>query len=213
MKIEVISDTHGQHRQVELQGADVLIHCGDITGRGEMRVFEDFCLWLEKLPHKDVIIVAGNHDFNFENVNRGYCEQRLREISKVHYLYNDGIELGGVKFWGSPNTPEFMGWAFMREEEELADIWELIPTDTQVLITHGPPKGILDKSEEGEHCGSVSLRDRLANLNPAQPIVHVFGHIHEDGGKEEIHGNVTHINASVLDRRYKLVRKGTIIDL
>jgi len=99
------------------------------------------------------------------------------------YLENSGVEIDGVKFWGSPWQPEFFNWAFnLPRGRRLAEIWALIPDDTEVLITHTPPYGILDRVDSGEHVGCEDLRRALQRVKPK---VHVFGHIHEDRGVVE----------------------------
>jgi Icc-related predicted phosphoesterase len=115
--------------------------------------------------------------------------------------YDSGVTIEGIKFWGSPVTPFFHNWAFNRYENEIGPHWDLIPEGIDVLITHGPPHGILDKTiREGWSVGCKSLK---AKVDQIKPQVHVFGHIHEEMGQVEI-GGTTFINASVVDERYRL---------
>ncbi|WP_286138217.1 metallophosphoesterase family protein, partial [Methylomonas methanica] len=121
-----------------------------------MRAFDNF---LERMPHGCKLLVAGNHDFPFE-----YCSKRKAKALVKHaiYLENSGVELFGLKFWGSPWQPEFYNWAFnLPRGKPLAEIWALIPDDTDVLITHTPPYGILDRLESGRHVGCVDLAQAL----------------------------------------------------
>jgi 3',5'-cyclic AMP phosphodiesterase CpdA len=162
MNIVHISDTHGFHRKVKVPFGDVLIHSGDISNRGERYQVEDFIDWLVNQPHKYKIFIAGNHDICFDEhhpLNENKLEKHLMgkhySPSKpawlnnlldnlpdnVFYLENDGCEIEGVKFWGSPVTPWFGGdfWVFNKHRgHDIKQVWEQIPMDTHVVITHGP---------------------------------------------------------------------------
>jgi len=100
-----------------------------------------------------------------------------------HYEAGDQIgtvEIEGVRFWGSPWQPWFFDWAFNLERgEEIRAKWELIPDDTEVLITHGPPQGHGDMTSRGEGAGCADL---LARIRQVKPRYHLFGHIHEGYG-------------------------------
>jgi Icc-related predicted phosphoesterase len=144
-------------------------------------------------------LIAGNHDF--------YPEKNLRvfedecETRGITYLQDSSITLDGIKFYGTPWVPKFFDWAFMDYDHNLEHTFSKIPTDTDVLITHGPPFGILDKVREGFSVGSKSLRNKIETLKNLK--VHAFGHIHEASGAYQEAG-VAYINAAILDRNYKL---------
>lgn len=188
MRIICVSDTHGYHELTQVPDGDILVHAGDITRHGGLDDVEEFDRWLGKLPHRHKVVVCGNHDWCFQEKP---AEARAR-ITNAIYLEDSGCGVEGVRFYGSPWTPLFYDWAFMLSEEELAAKWELIPSGVDVLVTHGPPHGILDRTNRDEDAGSRSLFDRAFELRPR---LHVFGHIHEAAGITEIAG-ITFVNAS-----------------
>lgn len=173
MRIVCISDTHGKHRSMKIPDGDVLIHAGDLTPRGHEKDIKDVNEWLGTLPHKHKIMIAGNHDFQFE-INPVNARSW---ITNAHYLCDESLTLDGVKFYGSPWQPRFFDWAFNKDRgAPLKAIWDKIPLDTDVLITHGPPHGILDLTFDKIKAGCEEL---LLAVQRIKPKVHVFGHIHE----------------------------------
>ncbi len=179
MKVVLVSDTHGKHP--ELPPGDVLVHCGDLTHFGSFAELKSEVEWLKSLPFKHLVLIAGNHDVALGNLHAKGLEERTRELlfGRIHYLRDSGVEIDGVKFWGSPWIPPYAG-EFNLPEEKLRAKWSLIPSDTDVLITHGPPAGILDAGT-----GSKTL---CAAVQLAKPKVHCFGHVHEARGDEELDG-------------------------
>jgi len=133
--------------------------------------------WIHGLPYRDKIVVAGNHDWAFVDAP----EEARRLLGEgVVYLEDSGATVGGLRFWGSPWQPEYNDWAFnLPRGEALAERWAAIPEGIDVLITHGPPEGIGDRSSTGGRQGCEALR---ARVREARPRLHLFGHIHEDGG-------------------------------
>jgi len=202
MKIILISDTHSQHHRLVLPPGDMIIHAGDFSKRGRTEEVEDFFSWFGQLPYQYRICIAGNHDFMAENFPEAF-QQLVPDT--VIYLNDSGVVVEGIRFWGSPITPWFFDWAFNRRRgAEIRPHWALIPADTDVLITHGPPYSILDRvARDGS---PVGCRDLLRTVQEIQPKIHVFGHIHEGYG-EVIQGGVRYINASVLDENYALVNR------
>lgn len=204
MKIIAISDSHGLHNQLDLPEGDVLIHAGDVSRSGTIGQLQEFNRWLGTLSFSNIILSPGNHDLVFErNITLA------REImTNCHVLLDEEIVIDGIKFYGSPWQPFFYNWSFnLPRGKELADKWERIPDDTDVLITHGPPLGINDINFEGERCG---CEDLLKRINVVRPKIHIFGHIHHGYGKVEISG-VTFANVSVCDESYEPNNKPTII--
>jgi len=193
MRIVCISDTHGMIGMLDMPRGDVLIHAGDLSSRG--RLNEE----LQKLaafPHKHKLVIAGNHDWCFE---RDIADVVIPD--GVTYLCDEETIIDGVKFYGSPWQPEFGRWAFnLPRGPALADKWAQIPEDTDVLITHGPPEGILDEVlyPAGEHVGCADLLERVRIVRPK---LHVFGHIHESYGVD-FGEDTTFINASICTRKY-----------
>lgn len=207
MKLVLISDTHGKHRRFDIPEGDVLIHAGDIMTRGyDPLELQDFNSWLGELSHPNKIVIAGNHDWLFE---RSYKTREL--ITNAIYLEDSGVEIGGLKFWGSPVQPEFFNWAFNRKRgEEIQKHWDKIPEGTDVLITHGPPAGFRDWVKSGyESLGCRNLRDTIKKIKPK---LNVFGHIH--GGYGGDHDGTTYfVNASLLNEAYQPTNKPIVAEL
>ncbi len=189
MRIVCISDTHSYHQRTEVPDGDILLHAGDITRFGKLADVESFDRWLGTLPHKHKIVICGNHDFCFQEEPA----KARSSLTSAIYLEDESVEIEGLKIYGSPWQPWYGGWAFNVERgPALAEKWARIPDDTQILITHGPPEGILDRTFRGEVVGDRELFDRVKVVKPR---LHVFGHIHEAAGRMEIDGT-TFINAS-----------------
>lgn len=205
MKIVCISDTHGQHEGLKLPKGDLIIHAGDVTRNGTFIQTITFLNWFSSLEYEHKIFIAGNHDFFFEKgIIDGFMPMG------IHYLNDSGCEINGIKFWGSPVTPWFYDWAFNRQRgEEIRRHWNLIPKDTDVLITHGPVQGIHDKTAGGVNAGCKDLHNYLGCIRPK---AHVCGHIHEGYG-EKIVGSMRFINASVLNERYELVNEPRVFEI
>ncbi len=138
MKIITISDSHDLHWSLKIRDGDVLVHAGDLTNRGIHEEVEDLNRFLGTLPHPHKIVIAGNHDFCIEDY-RIDCEEI---ITNCTYLQDQELIINGVKFYGSPWQPLFYDWAFNLERgPEIRGKWDLIPADTDVLITHGHLSG------------------------------------------------------------------------
>ena len=209
MEITFISDTHWLVRDAQdrldmedlLPGGPILVHAGDVSGRGTETEIRQFLDWFSKLPYMHKVLIAGNHDFFFEVAKPEEVAALIAEYPGITYLNDSGATIEGIKFWGSPVTPFFHNWAFNRWPDEIKPHWDMIPEEVDVLITHGPPKGILDYTEYDRDNVGCSLL--LEKVKQVKPKVHVFGHIHEARGKKEIDDTVF-INASVVTLRYKL---------
>jgi Icc-related predicted phosphoesterase len=136
-------------------------------------------MWLEQQPVKYKVIIAGNHDTSIES--RLITKKDFKDKGII-YLEHESIEIEGIKIFGSPYTPEFHNWAFNRTRNKLGQIWESIPDDIHVLITHGPPKGILDSAQRDnnnhEHAGCSALLKKVLKI---QPKYMISGHIHDNG--------------------------------
>lgn len=200
MKILFISDTHGEHQKLNnLPQADILIHSGDISKRGKDYEIEDFIKWLSSLDFRYKIFIAGNHDFYFEGKTISKVQEMLPQ--DVFYLCDTGITIEGINIWGSPITPTFFNWAFNRDRgSNIAKYWDKIPQNTDILITHGPPSGILDRTISGSNAGCGDL---LKKIELIKPKYHLFGHIHEAYGVYET-AHTTFINGSILDEDYRI---------
>jgi Icc-related predicted phosphoesterase len=191
MKLTFISDTHSHHDNLSLESGDILIHCGDVTRNGSLEDAEHFAHFMAAQNFTHKIAITGNHDYCFENEKKEQAEQYLSDHGII-YLNDSGVEIEGIKMWGSPIQPEFHNGAFGRERgDEIKQHWQLIPDDTDVLITHGPAFGILDLCWHG---GYVGCKDLLQTVQRIQPKIHACGHIHEAYGIEE-QGGTTFVNA------------------
>lgn len=210
MKLVVVSDTHGKHRQLNLPKGDVLIHCGDAT---ESFVgFLDFCRWLDEADFKHTIVIAGNHDRHIFN-NNDICRNHFKEID-VNYLENSGCFVDDIMFWGSPYTPTFNDWWFMADRgKSIQRFWNMMPT-ADVIITHGPPYGILDNTfhANGDIAESVGCSDLLLKIHQVRPKYHLFGHLHGCYGKKKL-GGTTFVNASSADEMYSIVNKPWVLEI
>lgn len=175
-RIVAIADTHNRHAQLDLPAGDVLIHAGDLTGRGTLRELEQVADWLRAQPHRHKVVVAGNHDFALQ---RQPAEAKAL-FHGLHLLEDDEVGLDGLRIWGSPWQPWFHDWAFnLRRGPDLDEKWRLIPEGVDVLVTHGPPHGYGDVVYRGERVG---CEDLTRHLDRVKPRLHLFGHIHEDKG-------------------------------
>ena len=209
MKLVIISDTHNKHGEMEIPEGDVLIHAGDSTNWGDMKHLTNFIEWFNGLDFDHKIMISGNHDTMFQNQQ----SDKLKKIigNDAIYLEDDSVTIDGVNFYGSPWTPWYGDWAFtVRSIGERERIWKKIPDDTDVLITHGPPFGILDRSGFSmEHVGCAALLSRVKKIKPK---VHVFGHIHFDYGEEEQDG-IRFVNASMVGEDRLLSNEPIVLDI
>ena len=219
MKFICISDTHGLHRSMAhtLPEADGIIHAGDFCNRGSMKECMMALGWFNALPYKHRIIIAGNHDLFMDpdHLDQPSSESAIKAILPIsdgfHYLWNSGCEIEGIKFWGSPQQPEFFNWAFnLPRGTPLREHWELIPEGTDVLITHGPAYGLVDKcpnfADPNGPWVSVGDNDLAKKIRRIEPKVHVCGHVHSSYG-HAILGMTTYINASTCNEGYFAINK------
>jgi len=180
MKTQIISDTHGKHHEINIEkDLDMIIHCGDSTNYYEwmpnQKEFENFIVWFSALPIKHKVLIAGNHD---AWATKPYNIDRVKELG-INYLEHEYLEIEGKILFGSPYTPTFNNWHFMKDRSKLDKWWQVLVPNIDVLITHGPPHGILDLSRNRdnvlEYCGDKAL---LRHVLQNKPKYHCFGHIH-----------------------------------
>ena len=217
MKITFISDTHTKHRQLELPGGDLLIHAGDLMNSGYSQYeVEDFCKWFEAQNYDNCVFIAGNHDRLFE-IEPELVKEIVDEYG-VDYLQDSELVIGeewetGVKIWGSPWQPEFYNWAFNlpRCGDQLKEIWDRIPQDTDILITHGPPQDHLDVSGPPYNEPNLGCELLRVKVDQQPPKIHVFGHIHGSFGYK-FHNDTHFFNASILNERYDYTNKPVTVD-
>jgi Icc-related predicted phosphoesterase len=208
MKLVLISDTHGQNNLLEgLPSADVIIHCGDVTRYGNRDGLREFAKAFSQCKATHKIAIAGNHDACFEKHSIESNAIMARE--NIIYLENDGITLDGVKFWGMPWTPVYGIWSFMADEDLLMEKWARVPKDTDIIISHGPPRNILDETVDGDRVGSFEHRFAVSHIRPR---LNVFGHIHEAYGMQHFVG-VDYINCSILNEKYVATNEPVVYEL
>ena len=216
MKLVIISDTHSRHMHMvhDVPEGDVLIHCGDVSNRGSFYDIEKFLEWFSAFPHKYKIFIAGNHDLGLDPRMPNMQRLLIDYSDRVIYLEDSEVIIDGIKFWGSPRTPEFYNWAFMyKRGADAKEIWDRIPNDVNVLITHGPPltSSYLDYTMYDRiNVGCEDLTNKLKELPNLK--VHCFGHIHEGYGMGQME-NVVLINASTCNLRYEPVNKPVEIEI
>ena len=217
MRLVAFSDVHGLWDKLTVPDGDVLIFAGDFmtTGYKYGQVFK-FGEWFSSHPHKRKIWIAGNHDRLMEKwpaIANGW-------FPGCDYLIDSGMSVAGVRFWGSPYTPEFNDWAFNVPSHVNASPiethWNKIPDATDVLITHGPGLGCLDGfkdlllSPDTFHVGCPRLREAVLRVKPQ---VHIFGHIHCGYGNKWIGDDTRAFNVAVCDENYLIAHPCTVIDL
>lgn len=212
MRIVAFSDSHGLHHDLEMPRGDVLVIAGDICAYGTIMEVVEFNAWLGTLDYQKVLLVPGNHDAPL-------ADPFIRQVlSNATLLIDEGAEFEGVKFYGTPWVTIFGDWEFQLPEEELERKYAQIPDDTDVLITHMPPRGINDlvlNRATYINVGSESLLSRVNQLSAGSLKLHCFGHLHEPKNKKwNIQRQGTAFaNVSVLDERYRLVTQPKVFEL
>jgi len=220
VRIWFISDTHNQHEGLRVpEGIDAVIHCGDEANAGNAWLNEPesrrFFAWYSALEVSQKFFIPGNHSTAIE---QGLvC---AHEYPDIEFLIHQSAEWRGLKIFGSPYTPRFFDWAYMRAREDLKELWEAIPTGIDILITHGPPQGIGDVTVDFNggapvHVGSRSLMREV--VGRIKPRIHAFGHIHDEPGIDNF-GSVTRggtefINCACCDLTGRLTHHGRVVEI
>ena len=220
MKLVLISDTHCQLDKITIPDGDILVHTGDLTYRGNLQETskELFELSKHRARFKNIVLIEGNHDWLGER-NPTIMDQMCAD-NGITLLRDSGITIDGIRFYGSPHQPEFCNWAFnLPRGQALKEKWDLIPADTQVLLTHGPPMGILDNVERFngkkceyyiEHVGCADLYKKVMEMKELK--LHVFGHIHGSYGKHKV-VDTLFVNASNCTEQYKPTNAPIIVEI
>lgn len=214
MIIDCLGCLHGTYPKLE--GGDLLLLTGDLTGRDSVKEWDAWFHWLDKQQYKKKIYIGGNHDnFLTHCSNNKDCVdiEYDEECSKQEYLCDSEAEFEGLKIWGSPHSLTFQGintkcQAFTGDEFELEEFYKKIPSDIDILISHTPFYGMLDANRDGYLCGSRTLRDSVDRIKPK---IFICSHIHEQGGQQMMYKhlgpNTWCVNCSIMDENYKMKQK------
>lgn len=220
MKLWFISDTHNEHEGLQIPtDIDLVIHCGDESTAGDCEAnaveARRFLEWYAALEIPAKVLVPGNHSTSIE---QGLI--RPASFPRITFLIHEPMHWRGLKLFGSPFTPKFFEWAYMKPRSQLEAVWRTIPQDTDILITHGPPKGIMDVtrdigSRQPLHVGSQSLTEQVETR--IKPQIHAFGHIHDEPDIDN-HGTLTRhgtqfINCACCDVFGRLKNHGVVVDI
>lgn len=208
MRVILISDTHNMLNKSNVPPGEILIHTGDATGSGTIQEIVAFKSHLDRLPHPCKIFVPGNHDWLFERQ-----QDLARNIlgKGVHILVDEEVNINGLRIYGTPWTPRFYNWAFNVDRgAAILEKWKKIPSSLDILLTHGPPHGILDINLERMHVGCEMLRDQLNSRIRCK--LHAFGHIHHGYGVEFQNGSYF-ANASICNEGYKIANDPILFEI
>jgi Icc-related predicted phosphoesterase len=219
MKVWFISDTHNQHRYLTVPDVDLVIHCGDESNNINATMNEpearDFFEWYTALSIREKIYVPGNHS---SAVEHGLV--KADQYPAIRFLIHESLELGGKHIFGSPYTPRFHEWSYMKKRTQLDAVWQTIPERTDILITHGPPKGVLDITHDSEsnqlvQVGCAALRRHVEER--VKPTIHAFGHIHDEKGVSNYGKYTRHdtlfVNCSVCDLQGRFQNNGFVLTI
>jgi predicted phosphohydrolase len=206
IRLVAVADTHLFHGDLTIPDGDVFVHAGDLCRGGTLDELRAAAGWLAALPHAHKVVVAGNHDWAL--AREAAAARAILADAGVTYLEDKGAVIMGHRFWGSPWQPAFHDWAFnLPRGAPLAARWGLIPPGLDVLVTHVPPAGIGDLGGEGIP-GREGCADLMRRVDQVRPRLHLFGHIHQDGGLWQRGGTVF---ANVTT--WECERAPTVIDL
>lgn len=199
-RVTVISDTHCRHDEMNPPAGDLLIHCGDMFNLSSRapRLISEMDEWFGRQKFERILCTGGNHDRILETD----LTRRSQPFRNAHFLKDEVVEFRGLKIFGAPWVPDLKTHAFFQSRSSLASAWARVPADVDILVTHTPPKGILDTSSRGRSLGCPSLADELKRISPR---VHCFGHVHAAAGSREV-GKTLFINAASFDGGTGLMR-------
>lgn len=214
VRLVFISDTHGKHESLAVPDGDVLCHTGDFTHGGTEAEARAFLDWFGALPHAAKIFIAGNHDRFEDAVDDELLNTWLP--GGVSYLRDGGVIASGLTFWGVPWIPlsaRFIGMSFLKDPgADMAERWALVPPETNIILAHSPPYGILDRSlarsSRGQRGG---CRDMAERLDVVSARVVAFGHIHDSYGSVD-DGRRLYLNTSIVDKLLRPRRAARVVD-
>ena len=209
-----ISDTHNKHDQVLIPPCDILIHAGDESFQGTEKEIRVFARWFEQQPARHLVWTPGNHSVQFSRFYPASLEWMREESPRTNILLDSGVTIGGLKIWGSPRTPWFHDWAYNEVRgAQIRKYWDMIPLDTDIVVTHGPPFGIMDVVSPGTlREQAVGCQDLAEKMLVVKPKLMIFGHIHEGYGiQRSVH--TTYVNAAICDEYYEPANQPIVLDV
>ena len=206
MLFALLSDTHSLQAFIDdsaLAKADMILVAGDISNPRDstknLIEVENALEWLNSYD-KPVVFTPGNHDVSFERNLVDYSKYK-----NIHVLIHQEKVINDIVFFGSSYTPTFgTGWAYNKDRKKLDRVWSQISEDVEVLITHGPPKGILDSTNVPgtKYVEKVGCKSLLNHVFRIEPKLHVFGHIHDEphifNSGSRRYNNIDFVNASIM---------------
>lgn len=215
LRVVHISDTHMDHRQLKMPEGDILVHTGDISGITSMKELIEVNNWFASMAgkYREIFFVPGNHDGQFVDFHAA-----AMLLSRATVLFDKQVEFDGYKIYGSPWTLTFFDWWFMKDPDQMKEVWDKIPDDTNILLTHQPPYLLLDRAEAFKEKGKIvnvgckALREAcMTRLKRLQ--LNCFGHLHMDGGKTVENNGIVFSNGAVLNDYYAMTNGANVIDL
>lgn len=217
MKIVAISDVHGKWKNLQIPECDILISCGDYSFRGEKHMVKDFHAWMSQQPARHVVSVQGNHELWVQQNFALAKNIALKACPRLHFIDHGLVEIDGLKIFGSAWTPWFLNWAWNAQRgPEIKRLWDQIPEDIDILVTHGPPEGMQDMVYYPD---GITPKERVGCYDLMQKILkcpnlkhHFFGHIHGSHGRTNFMGKGFY-NVSICDEMYIPSNPVTVVDL
>ena len=206
MKAVVLSDNHTDY-DFETPEGDILIHCGDFTFHGNPNEMKKFKNYLKEQPHEHKLFIFGNHEKVDKEIT--YWREYLEDGTGDKCIHEKAYGIGDLNFFGSSYTPKYLNWGFMQDEETRERYWENMIEGMDVLVTHGPPKGIMSKIEDGTEIGCEYLRKFVDRVKPKY---HLFGHNHAGAGVTSRNGTLF-VNAALLTEHYQKFRPPIVVNL
>lgn len=225
LRFVCLSDTHNQHESINVPEGDVLVHCGDCTNHGSLAELRAFLTWFAGHGHRHKILLPGNHDMLLDQpyyekfwADWSHAKEDVGEVlefcqeNNIQLLIDEGVEVEGVRVYGSPRVPSYASWqtAFdCMTEEDISGYFKRIPSypDVDVLLTHSPPFGILDRETFGNNGGCRKLLGEV--VGRVKPQYHVFGHVHTDWGGT-MKGETRFVNAANVSMFYSTRGRGPL---
>lgn len=214
MRIVAISDVHERWNAIKIPECDILISAGDYSFHGSPVAVNHFHKWLNEQPAKHIISVQGNHEVGVEKNFELMKDLAIMACPRVHFIEEGLVVIDGINIWCSAITPWFHNWAYNRNRgEDIQKHWTRIPDSTNILITHGPPKGILDvvPYADGTPKEEVGCEDLLVRIKEVKPDLHFFGHIHHSHGQKHVDGT-SFYNVAICDEMYMATNPITIVE-